>query len=342
VVIDPTRDGPLGLEEGMIMFKVLATSQSFCRYSADREPGEKIRSAGIALDLNNKGEKYTVDDFLSVIDQYDGVIVGADPITEQVIERGPRLKILAKAGVGYDNIDVGAATKRGVFVTITPGAVEDAVADGTLALMLAVARNVAFGDAALRRGDWDRRIGFDICGKRLGIVGLGGIGKQVARRAKCFRMDIFATDPELDQEFCQKHGISALSLDEVFKECDIISIHVPLNEKTRKLVDDEKLSMMKENAILINTSRGGVIDQRALCEALKEKQIAGAGLDVYEQEPPDAEDPLFDQQNAVFTPHTSGYSTDCLLRIGTMVAESVIAVSEGKVPPNSLNADGVV
>lgn len=321
------------------MFKVLATSQSFSRFTAQWEPGDMMRSAGIDLDVNSKGEKYTEADFLEVVEGYNGIIVGADPITDKVLEKGSNLSIIAKAGVGYDNIDVAAATKRGIYVTFTPGGPDSTVADSTFALMLAVARNIASGDAAVKRGEWQRRMGSDICGKKLGIIGLGGIGKQVALRAAGFDMEIFAADPETDEAFCEAHHINVVELETIFKVCDVVTVHAPLNEATHHLVDAQKIGMMKENALLINTARGGLVDEDALCDALKQRKIAGAGLDVFSTEPLERDHPLTRLQNVVLTPHTAGYSTGTLFRIGSMVAESVLAVYKGEVPPHLLNKE---
>jgi D-3-phosphoglycerate dehydrogenase len=321
------------------MSKVLAASQSFCKYSVHQKPGELLRAAGIEVDVNPKGKQYTESELLALIEPYDAIIVGADPITRAVIQKGKNLKIIAKNGTGYDNIDIRAATDQNIFVTFVPGAGEQTVADSTLALMLALARNIVKGDAAMRRGEWPRLMGMDICNKKLGIIGLGRIGKNVAARAKGFNMSVYAYDPYPDRVYCDENGVLLVDLDTLFRECDIITVHAPLNEETHHLVNAKYLAMMKPTALLINASRGGLVDEAALYQVLKEKKIAGAGIDVFSKEPPDPDFPLLGLDNVVLTPHTAGYSEDTLLGIGMMAAESVIAALRGEVPPNLVNRE---
>jgi D-3-phosphoglycerate dehydrogenase len=324
------------------MAKVLTASLSFCKYSIHQAAGEILRAAGLEVDVNGKGKALTEEELLAVIENYEAVIVGTDPITAGVIQKGKKLKIIAKNGVGYDNIDVKAATQQGVYVTITPGTVEKTVADSTFALMLALARNITLGDAAIRKGEWPRLVGMDIWNKKLGLIGLGRIGKNVVMRAKGFSMEVYAYDPYPDAEFCEQYGVHLVPLDELFKLCDLISIHAPLMESTKHIVDERAFSLMKPEALLINTSRGELVDERALYRALKEKKIAGAAIDVFSKEPPEVDFPLFELENALLTPHIAGYSRDGIASMGVMVAESVVAALKGEVPPNLVNKELVV
>lgn len=321
--------------------KIFAASQSFCKFGLKGKPGQMLEDAGIKVVANPRGEKYREGDLLEIIGDYDGLITGTDEVSKKVIKKGKKLKIIAKNGVGYDNIDVPAATERGVYVTTTPGAVEQAVADSTIGLMLDLARNITVGNQAIRSGSWERIMGTEIWEKRLGIIGMGTIGKNVARRAQGFNMEIFAFDPFIDLEYCAQYGIKSTDLNEIFNSCDFISIHCLLNEATRNLVSRERLNMMKPTAYIINTSRGGVIDETALVEALKEGRITGAGLDVFEKEPLPEDSPLLELDNVILTPHIAGYSRDANLKAGIMVAESVIAALNGIVPPNLLNTKAV-
>jgi D-3-phosphoglycerate dehydrogenase len=319
------------------MTRVLVTSLSFSKHSIRQEPGDILRSAGITVDVNQKGTRYTEDELQSMIETYDGVIAGSDPFTGAVIRRGKNLKIIAKNGVGIDNIDVPTATELHIFVTITRGAVRETVADSTFALMLALARNVVAGDSLIRQGKWPRLVGTEIWNKRLGIVGLGRIGKCIVERARGFHMQIYAYDPLPDETFCEQNQVNLVDFDTVFRECDVVTIHAPLNESTRHLVDDRALGLMKPTAFLINTARGALVDEQALYRALRDKKIGGAAIDCFSEEPPRKDSPLFELDNAILTPHTAGYSHEALGKAGEMVAESVVAALKGEIPPNVVN-----
>lgn len=321
--------------------KVLVLSLSFCEYGLNDKPGKMLKDANIELVVNTSGKKYLEKDTLPIIDQFDGVITGADPVTAEVIRKGKNLKIIAKNGVGYDNIDVQVATQNGIYVTTTPGAVEQTVADTTMGLMINLARNITLGDRSIRKGGWERLRGTEVWEKRLGIIGLGTIGKNVAHRAKGFNMEILAYDPFMDLDYCKKHEISSVGLDQIFETCDYITIHCLLNESTRHLVNSERLGKMKPGAFLINTSRGGVVEEKALAEVLRERKIAGAALDVFETEPLPKDSPLFDLDNIILIPHIAGYSHDVTIKAGVMVAESVLAALKGEVPPHLLNKEVV-
>lgn len=298
-----------------------------------------MREAGIEVDVNPKGKALTEAELLAAIEGYDAIIVGTDPLTAAVIKKGKNLKIIAKNGVGYDNIDLQAATQQGVYVTITPGTVEKTVADSTFALMLALARNITLGDAAIRKGEWPRLVGMNISNKKLGLIGLGRIGKNVVLRARGFDMEVYAYDPSPDTDFCEQYGVHLASLEEVFRTCDIVSLHAPLLETTRYLVNEHTLALMKPEAVLINTSRGDLVDEGALFKALKERRIAGAALDVFSKEPPEKEFPFYELDNVILTPHIAGYSQDGIIAMGIMVAESVVAALSGKVPLYVVNKE---
>ena len=321
------------------MKKVLASSVSFCKYSLMNEPGDILRNAGIQVDMNQAGKSLTEAELLSTISQYDAIIAGTEPITANVIGQGKNLKIIAKNGVGFDNIDLKAATENGIFVTITPGAVEQTVADSTFALILSLTCNITKGDTALHKGEWPRLVGTSICGKKLGVIGLGRIGKNVVIRSAGFGMDVYAYDPQPDTEFANRHNVKLVDLDSLLGICDIVSIHAPKANTTHHLINREKLALMKPNAVLINTSRGGLVDEGALVEALQEKKIAGAALDVFEKEPLMKDSPLLALDNVVLTPHLAGLSSDALLASGKMIAENIIATFSSEIPQNIVNRD---
>jgi glyoxylate reductase len=270
----------------------------------------------------------------------------SDKIDAEVFDAAPKLKIVAQMAVGFDNIDVGEATKRGIYVTNTPGVLTETTADFAWALLMAVARRLVEADRYVRTGQWkvgwhpSMLLGRDVYGATLGIVGAGRIGTAVARRAKGFNMkilyyDVIPMPPEIEKELEAKR----VDLDTLFKESDFVSIHVPLIKETYHLVNEEKLRLMKKTAYLINNSRGPVVDEKALYKALKEGWIAGAALDVFEQEPTPMDNPLLKLDNVVVAPHISSASHETRSRMAEMAAENLVAFFEGKQPPNLVNPD---
>ncbi|HEY4867648.1 MAG TPA: D-glycerate dehydrogenase [Candidatus Dormibacteraeota bacterium] len=266
-----------------------------------------------------------------------------DPIGEEVLSL-PGLKIVSNVAVGFDNIDLEAATRHGVMVTNTPGVLTDTTADFAFALLMAAGRRVAEGDRALRRGEFhgwgiDTLLGQDLHGATLGLVGVGRIGGAVARRAKGFDMRILYTDAvSLPQEVEQELGARRVELPELLRESDFISLHVPLTEETRHLISSEELAQMKRTAVLVNTSRGPVVDEAALAAALAEGQIFAAGLDVFEREP-EVHPALLGLENVVLTPHIASGSVRTRSEMCAIAARNLIAGLRGERPPNLLNPE---
>lgn len=269
-----------------------------------------------------------------------------DKIDAEVFDAAKKLKIVAQMAVGYDNIDVSEATKRGIYVTNTPGVLTETTADFAWALLLAIARRVVEADKYVRSGQWkvswhpSMLLGRDVYGATLGILGAGRIGTAVARRAKGFNMKIIYYDvvpmpPEIEKEL----GAKRVDLDTLFKESDFISIHVPLTKETYHLVNEEKLKLMKKTAYLINNARGPIVDEKALYKALKEGWIAGAALDVFEQEPTPLDNPLLKLDNVVVAPHISSASYETRSRMAEIVAENLVAFFDGRQPPNLVNPE---
>jgi len=272
----------------------------------------------------------------------------SDKIDAEVFDAAPKLKIVAQMAVGFDNIDVAEATRRGIYVTNTPGVLTETTADFAWALLMAIARRVVEADRYVRSGQWkvswhpSMLLGRDVYGATLGIVGAGRIGTAVARRAKGFNMKILYYDvvpmpPEIEKELDAKR----VDLDTLLRESDFVSIHVPLIKETYHLINEEKLKLMKKTAYLINNSRGPVVDEKALYKALKEGWIAGAALDVFEQEPTPLDNPLLKLDNVVVAPHISSASYETRSRMAEMVAENLVAFFEGRTPPNLVNPDVV-
>ncbi len=261
----------------------------------------------------------------------------------------PRLRIVSQYAVGYDNIDIECATRLGVYVTNTPGVLTDATADLTWALIMAITRRIVEADKFVRSGEWYRSgtgwhpmmlLGFEITGKTLGIIGMGRIGRAVAQRAKGFRMRIIYYDKyRLPEEMEKELGAEYVDLETLLREADVISIHTPLTPETYHMIGEEQLKKMKKTAYLVNTSRGKVIDTDALVKALKEKWIAGAALDVFEEEPISPDHPLTKLDNVVLTPHIGSATWETRTRMADIVAENLIAFAKGEVPPTLVNKD---
>ena len=307
-----------------------------------QEALEKLRVFA-EVKLNPSPQPFTKEQLRKEVAEVDGVVLGADELDEELIAAALRLKIIARYGVGYDNVDVGAATSRRIFVTYTPGVLSDAVADLTFALILALSRRITEADSHVKSGEWSKGtrfpLGLDLAGKTLGIVGLGRIGSKVVERARAFNMNIIYNDIVRKTLAEKKYGAKRVTLEKLLKRSDYVSLHVPLTDKTRGLVGERELLLMKSSAFLINTSRGPVVDQQALYEALKKKRIAAAGLDVYQNEPLASDDPLLKLSNVVLTPHIGSGTVETRLAMAQMAVEDVIRVLKGKDPINVVNSE---
>ncbi len=269
------------------------------------------------------------EELIELVRDADALIVRSKPVvTRRVIEAGEKLKVIGRAGVGLDNIDLESAREKGVEVINTPGAPTRSVAELAIGLMLAVVRRIAYADRRMREGKWVKKecMGFELYGKTLGIIGFGRIGREVARIAHHgFGMKIIYYDVvKASEEVVRELDAQYMDLDELLRRADIVSIHVPLLPSTRHLINEGRLRIMKKTAILINTSRGGVVDTNALVKALREGWIAGAGLDVYETEPLPENHPLTKLDNVVLTPHIGSTTWEAQERAGIQVVEKII------------------
>jgi len=268
-----------------------------------------------------------------------------EKIDRSVLDRAERLKVVGTMSVGVDHIDVEYATSKGVYVVHTPGVLTETVADHAWALLLSAARRVVEADGFVRRGEWKipwaptMMLGHDLHGKVLGIIGLGRIGAAVARRAKGFDMKVLYYDVVRRTDLERELGVEYAPMEKILRESDFISIHVPLTPQTRKLIGERELKLMKKTAILVNTSRGMVVDQRTLTKALKEGWIAGAGLDVFEEEPIRPDDPLLKLKNVVLTPHIGSASYDTRNKMAELTASGIIKVLRGEKPENLFNPE---
>ncbi|MBN1317817.1 MAG: phosphoglycerate dehydrogenase [Anaerolineales bacterium] len=275
------------------------------------------------------------------LEQPQALVVGAEPITYGVINRAEGLRIITKHGVGVDNIDLEAATGRGVVVTNAPGTNNHAVADLTLCLMLSLSRQLCPANWSTKSGEWKRYIGCELHGKTIGVVGTGYIGKEVIKRAMGFGMQVCAYDVVADEAFAAKHGVQYLHLEQLLKVSDYISLHVPLIEQTRNMIGVEALARMKKTAFLINVSRGGVVDEQALYDALRTYQIAGAALDVFAAEPP-TQSPLLALDNFLATPHMGGRTVESAEAMGALCADNIVRLFRGNRPDHIVNPQALL
>jgi len=293
--------------------------------------------------LNDTERPMSREQIMKAIGQVDGLLcMITDKVDPDLLAPAAKLKMIANYGVGYDNIDVPAASRRGIPVSNTPGVLTDATADLAMALILGAGRKIVTGDAKTRRGDfkfWSPMhfLGREITGKTLGLIGLGRIGKAVAKRAAGFNMRmVYTTRRQLPQEEEDRLHVSYLSLTDLLHHADYISLHVPLTPETHHLIGQRELNQMKSSGYLINTSRGPVIDESALVQALRVDRIAGAGLDVYENEP--ALTPgLTDLENVILLPHVGSATIETRTRMAELAADNLLAGLAGEQPPNCLN-----
>jgi D-3-phosphoglycerate dehydrogenase len=310
-------------------WRVLIGSRSFGK--AIPEHITQLEESGCEVVRNAVGRAYRAEELLDVLPTMDAIITGTDELTADVINAAPRLKTIAKHGVGLETIDLEAARAHDIVVSATPGAIHDTVADLTLALLLAVARKIIPAHLSTREGLWKPLFGLELRDKVLGIVGLGRIGKAVCMRAQAFGMKVIAYDPYPDETFAAEHSVAYVSLAELLATSDVVSLHAPAEETGGTLVGAAELATMKPTAFLINTARGQLVDEDALAAALREEKLAGAGLDAFVNEPP-VGSPLLNLQNVVLTPHIGGRTLDGQRRMGEMAIENCLRALRGEPP----------
>jgi D-3-phosphoglycerate dehydrogenase len=278
-------------------------------------------------------------ELIKIIPQIDVVVLdGRTKITRAVINAGNNLKIIARTGAGLDNIDINAASEKRVYVTYAPESNAKSVAEHVIGMLLALSKNLLRADRETRKGNYQFRnefLGVEISGKTLGILGLGAVGSRLASMAyNGFNMKILAYDPYVNHQYAKKHNVQLVNLSELLRKADFVSVNCPLTKETRGLINEEKLRLMKKSAYIINTSRGGIIDENALYYALSQRWIAGAGLDVFEGEPLlNPNNPLFKLENVILSPHTAGLTRESIKRIGKEVANCVKKVLQNERPP---------
>ncbi len=305
---------------------VLVTTRSFGREVP--EPLERLKAEGCTILEWREGSGADPADLRAMVARVEAWIVAFHPIGRAVLEAAPRLRIIAKHGVGVDNIDIPAATERGVVVAIAPGANDQAVADLTLALLLSLLRRIPEANASVRAGRWERFLGAGLPGKTVGILGLGRIGQGVARRLRGFGVQLMGVDPSWPETSARELEVRRVDLATLFRDSDIISLHVPLTPETTGLIGTEAIAAMKRGVWIVNTSRGKIVQEPVMHEALVSGKVAGYATDVFETEPP-AGSPLLQLPNVVVSPHMGTHTRESLRLMGERVTEAVLRELRG-------------
>ena len=318
------------LEKAGLTAEIIRVEWQFKGYQLGRRMGVKRELREFAGDP---------EEFAKLVKDVEVLIVHVAPVTKEVIEAGEKLRIIGCARGGPVNVDIDAATMRKIPVIYTPGRNAEAVAEYTIGLILAYMRNIVSAHQLLKRGVWsDEFYSYDMCGHELsgltlGLIGLGRVGLEVAKRAQAFNMRVVAYDPYVSHEVMKRAGVEKKeSLEELLREADVVSIHVRLTPETFHMIGERELRMMKNTALLINTARGEVIDEKALIKALKERWIMGAALDVFESEPLSPNNPLLELDNVILTPHIAGASKETVHRAARMLGEDIVRILRGERP----------
>jgi len=321
-----------------MQYSVFIASRSFSRIVDD---GVRLLAKEAILIENPYDRALSSSELKENLRDVDAVLLGNDICDSSVLGSAKKLKVVSRHGVGLDNVDLESATENGIIVTYTPGVNKVAVAEHTMALVLSLLRKIPEAIFSLRSSKWEnlRFIGTELAGKKLGIVGLGAIGTEVAKRARCFEMEVFYYDIRRREDLEEKLKIVYRSLRKLLKESDIVSLHVGLTPRTRGMIGKKAIGIIKKGAYLINTARGEIVDNAALVSALKENRIAGAALDVFDKEPPDFDQQLFKLDNVILTPHIGAYTIEAIKKMDLISADNIIRVLHGQKPDYVANEE---
>jgi D-3-phosphoglycerate dehydrogenase len=303
--------------------KILVTPTSI-RKAQNSDLIARLESICDEIVYNPHARPLRADELPELLTDCQGYVAGLDFVTAEVIRACPSLKVISRYGTGLDRVDLAAAKDAGILVTNTPGANSTAVAELAMGLILSLARRIPCLDRSTRSGGWDHSSGVEISGGTLGIVGLGAIGKRLSTMAHGFGMTVLAYDPYGDPQYAARHDLELVPFDKVLAESDVISLHLPLTDSTRHVIGAEQLHLMKDSVLLVNTSRGGLIDEAAALAAIRAGTVGGIGLDAFEEEPPDAHHELFAFDNVVVTPHTGAHTTGATRRMAEMAIDNLI------------------
>ncbi|MBC7319013.1 phosphoglycerate dehydrogenase, partial [bacterium] len=294
------------------------------------EPINLLKENVIEVDFLTEPKEETV---LGIIEKYNAIVVGNDKVTRRILEKAKNLKIVCKHGVGVDNIDLESAREFGIRVTNVPSTNSDAVADLAFGLIIDLARKISITSQRVKSGNWEPLVGVDVHHKTLGIIGLGAIGKRVAKRASGFDMTVLAYDPYLESLPEELLFVKLVSLEEVLKSADFLTIHTPLTDKTKGLIGEKEIAMMKKGSFIINTAREGIVDESALYKYLKEGHLGGAGLDVIDKNSP-VKELLLSLENVIILPHMGMYSKETVNLVSMVCAKNIVKMSRGEMPDN--------
>lgn len=309
--------------------KVLITPRSFSK--AGEEAVKLLMEKGYEVIENRTGRTYAYEEMSALCIKADGIIVGGDTMDARVLRNAKNLKAISKYGAGVDNIDLNIAKELGIKVSSAAGANATSVAELTIGLIFAISRNIVKSATDVKNGNWEKIFGCGITGKTIGIVGLGHIGMEVARMAFGLGMKINGYTPHYkDNQFTKMYGINQVGFEDLLKGSDIVTLHLPLTDKTNFIINKDTLKLMKKTAFLINTSRGGLIDEEALYEALINGVIAGAAQDVFSKEPPESKNKLLCLDNFILTPHTGAYTPEAIQKMVLLSTENLIDMLEEK------------
>lgn len=310
--------------------RILVTPTSFARY--DKNLSKELENTVGSVIYNTSGKPLSEKELIPLVSDIDGYIAGLDDITEAVIKAAKNLKVIARYGTGVDRVDIKAARKAGIYVTNTPGANSVSVAELTIGLAIAAARNISEGNSGIKKGAWPRLSGTSLSGKTFGIIGLGNIGKEVARRLRNFDLKLIAYDVFPDKDFLNDYGIELVTFDRLLELSDFISLHIPVFKDTENIINRENLARMKKGAILINTARGELIDEDALYESLVSGHLKSAALDTFKKEPPDADNKLLSLNQVILTPHMGAATDDASNQMTRMAVSECLRVLRGEKP----------
>ena len=302
------------------MKKVFISTSSFAKH--DALPLRLLKDAGLDIQLNPYGRKLTRDECLGLYQDIDGLVAGTEALTAEILRSASNLRVISRCGAGADSIDMGVAKELGIKVFTTPDAPTQAVAELTIGLMLDLLRGISMEDRLIRTDVWQKHMGNLFSGKTLGILGLGRIGKRVVELTQPFNLKYIARDISPDRQFADKHSIEFIGLDELLSKADIVTIHLPYAPELKGIIGEREFSLMKRDSFLLNTARGGLVDETALYKALREKRIAGAALDVFEQEPYSGS--LTELDNIILTSHIGSYAKEARVEMEVQAVKNLL------------------
>ena len=318
---------------------ILVTPTSFAKY--DKGCISMLENAVQKVTYNRTGKPLSEKDLIPLVAGIDGFIAGLDEITSGVIKAAGNLKVISRYGTGVDRVDLEAAKKAGIFVTNTPGANSASVAELTIGLAISAARNIPDGNTRTKNGDWPRLSGISLSGKTFGIIGLGSIGKEVAKRLSRFNMKILAYDINFDAAFASRYDVVYADTDRIFTSSDFVSLHIPVFKDTINIINKRSLAKMKKGAILINTARGDLVDEDALHESLKSGHLSAAALDAFKEEPPNPQNKILSLPQVIAVPHMGAATDDASNEMTRISIEECFAVLRGEMPKYAVTGPGL-